>query len=148
MTLLCLADAAIPAPANVKTRRIADTVMETTWDAPTTVSHSSIAGYRIHYRAVTAADAVGPPADAERWRTKDTGPVNVTEVNFSFRASKKVSRTAKKLSTESRSVQVHACRARRAAAPRSGVLLVLQVLAGEELFVEAEIAQIADAHGI
>lgn len=61
----------LPAPKNVKLRRVSSTALEVSWDPPPV---SGIAGYRIHYNMFAIPDI-------DKWLSVEIGPYTVAELS-------------------------------------------------------------------
>jgi len=61
----------LPAPTNVRLRRISSTAVEVSWDAP--YYHQNVVGYRVYYHT-------SPSADIADWQSVEIGPHTMTEV--------------------------------------------------------------------
>ena len=66
-----MCSATMPAPTNVRLRRISPTAMEASWDAPPTLG---ITGYRVYYNMFAVPDM-------EKWQSLEIGPYTVTEIS-------------------------------------------------------------------
>jgi len=64
----------IPAPSNVRIKRLSPTEMEISWHAPSVVGTARITGYVVHYTAHVTPD------EMDRWPSVNTGPVTSVRI--------------------------------------------------------------------
>ena len=68
---MCTVDLGLlPAPTNIRLRRISSTAVEVSWDAP---RYDSVVGYRVYYHT-------SPSSDIADWQSVEIGPYTLTEI--------------------------------------------------------------------
>lgn len=64
----------ILAPSNVRIKRLSQTEMEITWNAPSPIGTAQITGYVVHYTSHVTLDEI------DRWPSVNTGPVTSVRI--------------------------------------------------------------------